>query len=61
MTTAAKGNKKIKGRLNKRLNKIDKDYQKMANRLDRREEKEVMESKGLKEKMFGNETYIVED
>jgi hypothetical protein len=26
MTTAAKGNKKIKGRLNKRLNKIDKDY-----------------------------------
>lgn len=54
MTTQAKGNKKIKGRLNKRLNKLDGDFLKLNNRLDRRAESEKMASKGLKEKKFGN-------
>jgi hypothetical protein len=61
MTTAAKGNKKIKGRLNKRLNKLEGDFVKLNNRLDKRDESEKMSSKGLKEKKFGKEVYIVED
>ena len=61
MAKEAKGNKKIKSRLSKRLNRLEGDFVKLNNRLDRRAESEKMQSRGLKEKRFGKEVYIVED